>query len=166
MLKEPWPNMSKGSDEKRQRNWSPDTLLADVHPTPAQYEVSVLNSISNDRLNMWTITIREHYNATGCNDCGTGVRFTTGERHFSLPHSTHIVSWARPNSHSMGNRASGQSKWVVKLSTHFHVMRRIKNHEATHALHHMPSRRGAQLSTRRVFTFMVLERMQKKAAVA
>lgn len=31
---------------------SQDTLLADVHPTHAQYEASVLNSISNDRLNM------------------------------------------------------------------------------------------------------------------
>lgn len=69
------------------------------------------------------------YNTTGCNDWGIGVRFPTGERHFSLLHRTHIVSGAHPNSHSMGNRASGQNKWVVNLSTHIHVMRRFKNHE-------------------------------------
>lgn len=125
MLKEPLPNLSKEGEEKRQQKRSQDILLADVHPTPAQYEATVLNSISNDRFNTWTVNTREHYNATGC-DCGTGVRFPTGERHFSLLHRTHIVSGARPNSHSMGNRASGQSKWVVKLSTHFHVMQRIK----------------------------------------
>jgi len=105
---------------------SQDTLLADVHPTHAQYEASVLNSISNDRLNMWTANIRQHYNATGCKDRGTWVRFPTGEKHFSLLHRTHIVSRSRPDSHSMGNRASGQSKWVVKLSTHFHVMWGLK----------------------------------------
>ena len=65
MLKEPWPNLSKGSEEKPQRNWSQDTLLADVHPKPAQYKTCVLNSISNDRLvvlyvcETWSLTLRE-----------------------------------------------------------------------------------------------------------
>jgi len=44
-------------------------------------------------------------------------------------------------------------------------MRRIKNHEAIHALHHMLSRRGAELSTRRVFTFIFFGNNAEKAAV-